>query len=67
MSLAVNSSGDIFAGTNSGVFRSTDNGANWTGTNNRHEYSHSIYTIAINSSGEISVSSSVKLERIKRL
>ncbi len=31
LSLAINSSGDIFAGTNmDGVFRSTDNGNNWT-------------------------------------
>ena len=32
ISLAINSSGDIFAGTfeGGGVYRSTDNGENWT-------------------------------------
>ncbi len=34
MSLAINSSGYIFAGTGGGVFLSTDNGTNWTQINN---------------------------------
>ena len=34
--LAINPSGDIFAATwGSGIFRSTDNGENWTEVNSR--------------------------------
>ncbi len=32
-SLAINSNGDIFAGTDDGIFRSTDNGDNWVQIN----------------------------------
>lgn len=52
-SLAINSSGDIFAGTNlDGVFRSTDNGASWT---NLGITNYDIYSIAIHSNGDILV------------
>jgi photosystem II stability/assembly factor-like uncharacterized protein len=54
-SLAINSSGHIFAGTSGGgVFRSTDNGDNWVQINQgiagQGLY---IYSLAINSSGYI--------------
>ena len=52
-SLAINSSGDIFAGTDSnGVFRSTDNGSSWT---NLGIMNYDIYSIAINSNDDIFV------------
>lgn len=50
-SLAINSSGDIFAGTRGGgVFRSIDNGDNWTESGLTDTY---ILAIAINSSDHI--------------
>ena len=53
--LAINSSGDIFAGTDgSGVYRSTDNGNNWIQANNNNLSFSNVYSIAIdNSSGDI--------------
>ncbi|MBM2842037.1 MAG: hypothetical protein HW412_2565 [Bacteroidetes bacterium] len=45
--LAINSSGYIFAGTNVGGFRSTNNGANWTLTGPTAQ----VYSFAINSIG----------------
>ena len=50
-SLAINSSGHIYAGTLDGsVFRSTDNGDNWTQTGLTAYW---IYALTINSSGDI--------------
>ena len=49
-SLAINSSGHIFAGTNPGVYRSTDNGGNWTYTGLTNT---GVWSLAINSSGHI--------------
>ncbi len=50
-SLAINSNGDIFAGTDSaGVFRSTDNGESWT---NLGIMNYNIYSIGINPNGDI--------------
>jgi len=55
LSLAVNSLGDIFAGTSGGgVFKSTNYGVNWTAVNTGLTDLH-INTIAINSSGVIYV------------
>jgi len=52
-SLAINSNGDIFAGTNmDGVFRSTDNGDTWT---NLGITNYDIYSIVISSDGDIFV------------
>ena len=52
-SLAINSSGDIFAGTRGGgVFRSTNNGGNWTQTSNGLTANY-ISAFAINSRGDI--------------
>ena len=51
--LAVKTSGDIFAGHNeSGIYRSTDNGANWTVVNNGLT-NGAVNALAINSSGDI--------------
>ena len=54
ISLAINSSGDIFAGTfeGGGVYRSTDNGENWTLVNNGLTNTY-VYALAINAGGEI--------------
>ena len=50
-SLAINSNGDIFAGTDSsGLFRSTDNGDNWS---NLGIINYDIHSIAISSNGDI--------------
>jgi photosystem II stability/assembly factor-like uncharacterized protein len=52
-SLAINSSGDIFAGTHfAGVFRSTDNGVSWT---NLGITNYEIRSMAISSSDDILV------------
>ena len=45
--LAVNSDGDIFAGTFGGVFRSTDDGDTWVPVNNGLEYPF-VISLAIN-------------------
>jgi len=51
--LAINSRGDIFAGTSSrGVFRSMDNGESWEPVNNGLTNT-SVLALAINSSGDI--------------
>ena len=47
--LAINSSGDIFAGTFLGVFRSTDNGDNWRQTSCCAD----VFSLAITSTGHI--------------
>ena len=49
---AINSSGNIFAGTIIGVFRSTDSGDSWTAVNTGLTYL-TIYSLAINPSGEV--------------
>ncbi len=49
-SFAINPSGHIFAGTAGGVFRSIDNGDNWTQTG---LIGIIVWTVAINSSGNI--------------
>ena len=52
--LAINSAGDIFAGTREhGVFRSTDNGNNWSQVNNGIT-DFDIRSIAINQVGTFS-------------
>ncbi len=52
-SLAINSNGDIFAGTPfGGVFRSSDNGDNWTQINTGLTHTD-VNALAINSNGEI--------------
>ncbi len=48
----INSSGDIFAGTNGGVLRSTDNGDNWAQINNGLTNTP-VQALAVNSSGDI--------------
>jgi len=49
-SLVINSNGHIFAGTPGGVFRSMDNGANWSATGLTNTY---VSVLAINSNGDI--------------
>ena len=51
-SLAINSNGDIFAGTADGVFRSTDNGENWIQINQGLN-DNGAFSLAINSNGGI--------------
>ena len=54
--MAVNSSGDIFVGTETGVFRSTDEGENWNEINNglpSFFYNRYVESLAINSKGFI--------------
>lgn len=52
-SLAINSSGNVFAGTDGGgVYRSTDNGNNWNQINTDLKTSR-VYALVINSSGYI--------------
>ena len=51
--LAINSSGDIFAGTRGdGVFRSTNNGDSWSAINTGVTNTV-VFALAINSSGDI--------------
>ena len=52
LSIVINSTGQIFAGTEGGVFRSTDNGGSWTAVNNGVAIVP-VYALAINSSGQI--------------
>ncbi|MFQ5799537.1 MAG: T9SS type A sorting domain-containing protein, partial [Bacteroidota bacterium] len=52
-SLAINASGDVFAGTALvGIFRSTDNGGNWTEVNTGLT-STNVWSLAINASGDV--------------
>ena len=52
-SLAINSSGDVFAGTaGGGVFLSTDNGTEWVEINNGFSGSY-VYSLVVNSSGDV--------------
>ena len=51
--LAVNSSGNVFAGTYGNVYLSKDNGANWSTINNGLPSNPSILSLAINSSGYV--------------
>ena len=61
--LAINSAGDIFAGTREhGVFRSTDNGNNWSQVNNGIT-DFDIRSIAINQSGHVFVGACVGVLR----
>ncbi len=50
--LAVNTHGHLFAGTWSGIFRTTNDGEHWTWLNTRYNI-HSIAALAINSQGHI--------------
>ena len=51
--LAINASGDIFAGTwGGGIFRSTDNGESWTEVNTGITVPY-ILSFAINASGDL--------------
>ncbi|MBN1351431.1 T9SS type A sorting domain-containing protein [candidate division KSB1 bacterium] len=54
-SLATNSGGDIFAGTEMNIYRSTDNGASWMRLDVRSSgfKPRFFYTLAINASGHI--------------
>ena len=54
LSLAINSGGDLFAGADSygGVYRSSDNGANWSQINTGLTYPY-ILSLAINSGGDL--------------
>jgi len=56
-SLAINSSGDVFAGTalyfRGSLFRSTDDGETWTATNNGLPPYRQVLSLAINPSGHI--------------
>ena len=53
-SLAINSNGDIFAGiVFGGMFRSTDNGDNWTAINTGLTNTRVHGALAINSNGDI--------------
>ena len=45
-SLAVSGT-NIFAGTDEGVFRSTDNGSSWTGINNGLTNSFGVYSLIV--------------------
>jgi len=63
-SLAVNSSGHIFAGVFwGGVYRSTDYGDSWTLLNNF--YNSTVYSLAINDSGHIFAASEWNVYRSK--
>lgn len=50
--LKVNASGHIFAGTHAGIYRSTDNGENWTWLKNGFPVTD-VQCIAINASGHL--------------
>jgi len=50
-SIAISSNGHIFAGTDDGVFRSTDNGENWTHLNGLTNLE--VWSFTINSNGYI--------------
>ena len=50
--LAIDSSGNLLAGTSSGVFRSTDNGTSWTAVNNGLTNTN-VRALAVHSNGEI--------------
>ena len=50
LSLAVNSSGDVYAGTVRGLYRSSDQGGHWTIVGRRNSI---IYSLAINASNHI--------------
>ena len=52
VTLAINSSDAIFAGTNGGVFHSTNNGDTWTKINSGLTNT-SVRALAINSNGDI--------------
>jgi len=51
-SLAVDSSGHLFAGTYGGIFRSIDNGDSWTKVNTGLTNTYILY-LAVNSSGDL--------------
>ena len=53
LSLAINSTGHIFAGAGVGVFLSTDNGDTWTGINTGLPSYTGVSSLAINSTGHI--------------
>ncbi len=50
--LAINSNGEIFAGTGAGVFRSSDNGDNWTQINTGLTNTD-VFALAFNSDGQV--------------
>ncbi len=51
-SFTINSNADIFAGTGGGVFRSTDNGDNWSAINTGLTNTR-VLALAMNSNGDI--------------
>ncbi len=60
VSLAINSNGDLYAGTGGGVFRSTNNGGSWTQTGLTSTY---VGALVVNATGDIFAGSAVGIYR----